>query len=58
MLRSLTFGLFLVVGGVTPAAAQSLERAEAAYFRGDYADAMQMMRSIKYTEPPPEEEKE
>ncbi|MHA1573776.1 MAG: tetratricopeptide repeat protein [Alphaproteobacteria bacterium] len=43
MLRSLTFGLFLVVGGVTPAAAQSLERAEAAYFRGDYADAMQMM---------------
>ena len=31
---------------MTPAAAQSLERAEAAYFRGDYADAMQMMLPI------------
>ena len=46
MLKSPTVGLFLFVCGMAPAAAQSLERAEAAYFRGDYVDAMQMMRPI------------
>lgn len=43
MLKSIFLGLLLVVCAVTPVAAQSLERAEAAYFRGDYADAMEMM---------------
>ena len=43
MLKSFVSGLFLFVFTATPVAAQSLERAEAAYFRGDYADAMEMM---------------
>ena len=43
MLRVVLSGLFILSGGVTPAAAQGLERAEAAYFRGDYPKAMELM---------------
>ena len=46
MLRFIIASLFTFAWGVTPAAAQSLERAEAAYFRGDYAVAMQLMQPL------------
>ena len=45
MLRLISI-LIISVCGVTSAAAQSLERAEAAYFRGDYADAMRLMQPL------------
>jgi TPR repeat protein len=46
MLRFIVASLFILACGVTPAAAQSLERAEAAYFRGDYSVAMQLMQPL------------
>lgn len=45
MLRSISI-LVVIIWGVTPAAAQSLERAEGAYFRGDYALAMRLMQPL------------
>lgn len=45
MLR-ISFIALGVLGSLTAASAQSLERAEATYYRGDYADAMRLMRPI------------
>lgn len=44
----IAFGVLasLALGSFTAALAQSLERAEAAYYRGDYADAMRLMTPL------------
>ena len=50
MLRTtlMAFGVLasLTLGSYTAALAQSLERAEATYYRGDYADAMRLMTPL------------
>lgn len=46
MLRFLLPSLFILAFGAPSAFSQSLERAVAAYYRGDYVDAMDLMRPL------------